>query len=102
MDNILLKFQASETWNQVQRTQNLNLLTSALSEFKKALFSHILPNTARISRTIYYLLYTANFYFIYIIELTHSKTILEITVEIKPQPAALDFKNLSQYSSHSK
>ena len=36
------------------------------------------------------------------IELTHSKTILEITVEIKPQPAALDFKNLSQYSSRSK
>ena len=36
------------------------------------------------------------------IELTHSKTILEITVEIKPQPAALDFNNLSQYSSFSK
>ena len=32
---------------------------------------------------------------IIIIELTHSKTILEITVEIEPQPAALDFKNLS-------
>ena len=39
---------------------------------------------------------------IIIIELTHSKTILEITVEIKPQPAALDFENLSQYSSRSK
>ena len=37
-----------------------------------------------------------------IIKLTHSKTILEITVEIEPQPVALDFKNLSQYSSHSK
>ena len=37
-----------------------------------------------------------------IIELTHCKTILEITVEIKPQPAALDFKNLSQYSCRSK
>ena len=36
------------------------------------------------------------------IELTHTKTILEITVEIEPQPAALDFKNLSQYSSRSK
>ena len=33
---------------------------------------------------------------IIIVELTHSKTILEITVEIEPQPAALDFKNLSQ------
>ena len=39
---------------------------------------------------------------IIIIGLTHSKTILEITVEIEPQPAALDFKNLSQYSSRSK
>ena len=39
---------------------------------------------------------------IIIIELTHSKTMLEITVEIEPQPAALDFKNLSQYSSCSK
>ena len=37
-----------------------------------------------------------------IIELTHSKTTLEITIEIEPQPAALDFKNLSQYSSRSK
>ena len=34
--------------------------------------------------------------------LTHSKTILENTVEIKPQPVALDFKNISQYSSRSK
>ena len=39
---------------------------------------------------------------IIIIELPHSKSILEITVEIEPQPAALDFKNLSQYSSRSK
>ena len=37
-----------------------------------------------------------------VIELTHSTTILENTVEIEPQPAALDFKNLSQYSSCSK
>ena len=36
------------------------------------------------------------------IELTHSKTILENTVEIEPQPVALDFKNLSQYSSCAK
>ena len=39
---------------------------------------------------------------IIIIELTHSKTIQEITVEIELQPAALDFKNFSQYSSRSK
>ena len=37
-----------------------------------------------------------------ITELTHSKTILENTVEIEPQPVASDFKNLSQYSSRSK
>ena len=37
-----------------------------------------------------------------VIELTHSKIMLENTVEIEPQPAALDFKNLSQYSSRSK
>ena len=37
-----------------------------------------------------------------IIELTYSKTILENTVEIEPQPVALDFKNLSQYPSRSK
>ena len=42
------------------------------------------------------------YYIIIIIELTHSKTILEITVEIEPQPVALDFKNLSQYFSRSK
>ena len=42
------------------------------------------------------------YYYYYYIELTHSKTILEISVEIEPQPAALDFKNLSQYSSRSK
>ena len=36
------------------------------------------------------------------IELTHSKTTLENTVEIEPQPVASDFKNLSEYSSRSK
>ena len=40
---------------------------------------------------------------IIIFELTQSKAILENTVEIEPQPVvALDFKNLSQYSSHYK
>ena len=39
---------------------------------------------------------------LFIIELTHRKTLLEITVEIEPQPVVLDFKNLSQYSSRSK
>ena len=36
------------------------------------------------------------------IELTHSKTILEVNVEMEPQTVALDFKNLPQDSSHSK
>ena len=39
---------------------------------------------------------------IVIIELTLGETILENTLEIEPQPVALDFKNLSQYSSRSK
>ena len=39
---------------------------------------------------------------IIIFELTHNKTIVENIVEIKPEPVALDFKNLSQYSSCSK
>ena len=33
-----VKFQASKTRNNLQRTQNLHLSTSELSEFKKALF----------------------------------------------------------------
>ena len=33
-----VKFQASETWNNLQRTQNLDLSTSEPSEFKKAFF----------------------------------------------------------------
>ena len=32
---------------------------------------------------------------IFIIELTHSKTILGNSLKIKPQPAALDFENFS-------
>ena len=36
---------------------------------------------------------------IFTTELTHSQPILENTVEIEPQPIALDFKNLSEYSS---
>ena len=34
------------------------------------------------------------FLLLFFIELTQSKTILENTVEIEPQPVALDFKNL--------
>ena len=44
----------------------------------------------------YYYYYYYYYYYCYIIitELTHSKTILENTVEIEPQLVALDFKNL--------
>ena len=60
-----VKFQASETWNKLQRTQNLNLLTSAPSELKKKnCFRHILPNTAITPRAIFHLLYIAILYFI--------------------------------------
>ena len=51
---------------------------------------------------LYLPLYFIFIVIILIIELTHSENILEITVEIEPQPAALDFKNLSQYSNRSK
>ena len=46
-----------------------------------------------IVNNIYVFIYMDCFFIV--IELTHSKTILEITVEIEPQPVALDFKNLS-------
>ena len=36
-----VKFQASETWNMLQRTQNLNLLTSARYDLKKNTVSGI-------------------------------------------------------------
>ena len=63
---------------------------------------------------ILYILYILYIYWVYqkklqqnkmtitINELTHSKNILENTVEIEPQPVALDLKNFSQYSSCSK
>ena len=50
----------------------------------------------------YYYFYYYYYHYYYYIELTHSKTILENTVKIEPEPLALDFKNLSQYSSCSK
>ena len=51
---------------------------------------------------LYYSFYEIVFIIIIIIELTHSKTILENPVEIEPQLVALDFKSLSQSSSRSK
>ena len=44
-----VKFQASKTWNKLQRTQNLNLLTSAPSEFKKTLFQAYLAKYSNIT-----------------------------------------------------
>ena len=37
-----------------------------------------------------------------LLSVLHSETILKNTVEVEPQPVALDFKNLSQYFSRSK
>ena len=58
------------------------------------------PLSVQISRIPFYYYYC--YYYYIIIELKHSKTILENTVEIEPQPIDLDFKNHSQYSSRSK
>ena len=58
-----------------------------------------------LSRLIYFVICESDLGLLiiyYYIELTHSKTLLEITVEIEQQPAVLDFKNLSQYFSRSK
>ena len=55
-----VKFQASENWNNLQSTQNLDLLTSEPSEFKKALFETYLTKYS--NNTFYYLLYIAIFY----------------------------------------
>ena len=44
-----VKFQASKTWNKLQRTQNLTLLTSAPSEFKKTLFQIYLAKYSNIT-----------------------------------------------------
>ena len=53
-----VKFQASETWNNLQRTQNLYLLTSEPSEYNLHCSRHILPNTAITPRAfiIHYIL----------------------------------------------
>ena len=61
---------------------------------------HICERRLSILGITYYILQF--FIIIFIIELTHSKTILGNTVEFEPQPVVFDFKNLSQYSSHSK
>ena len=45
---------------------------------------------------------TTTILLIIIIELTHSKTKLKNIAEMEPQPVALDFKSLPQYSSCSK
>ena len=58
------------------------------------------PLSVQISRIPFYNYYC--YYYYIIIELKHSKTILENTVEIEPQPIAFHFKNHSQYSSRSK
>ena len=48
-----VKLQASENWNNLQRTQNLDLLTSEPSELKNHCSRHVLPNTVITPRAIY-------------------------------------------------
>ena len=77
----------------------LYYLITAKSNISKALISTNLASSP-------VMLYLARLFniiiIIIIIELIHSKTILENTVGIEIQPVALDFKNLSQYSTCSK
>ena len=54
------------------------------------------------SSSYYYYYHYHYHYYYYYYELTHSKSILENTTAIEQQPVALNFKKLSQYSSHSK
>ena len=62
----------------------------------------IITDSFSITANTYYIFVIIVIIIIIIIMLTHSKTILENTVEIELQPVVLDFKNLSQYSSRFK
>ena len=48
-----LKFESTKACNNLQRTQNLDLLTSEPSEFKKHCSRLIFPNTAITPKAIY-------------------------------------------------
>ena len=63
---------------------------------------NILDITLLIMNTVVIIVIIIIIIIITIIELTRSKTILENTVEIEPRLVALDFRNLSEYSSRSK
>ena len=57
--------QASETWNKLQRTQNIDLLTSALSGFKKALFQAYLAKYSNNTQSNLLFIIYCNFLFYY-------------------------------------
>ena len=57
------------------------------------LYARVLQTDNHVESNSYFLLFSL-LSIIIVTELTHSKTILEITV-LEPQPAALEFKNLS-------
>ena len=52
-----VKFQPSETWNKLQRTQNLDLLTSEPSEFEKALFQTYLAKYSNNTKSNLFIIY---------------------------------------------
>ena len=60
-----VKFQASKTWNKLQRTQNLTLLTSAPSEFKKTLFQIYLAKYSNITQSNLSFIKYCNFFIFY-------------------------------------
>ena len=68
----------------------------------EAVHLHITKVLWNMYLAVFLKIYTLGIIIIIINMLTHSKTILENTVKIQPQPVALDFKDLSQYSSRSK
>ena len=60
-----VKIQVSETWNNLQRTQNLDLLTSKPSEFKKALFQAYLAKYSNSTQNNSLFIIYCNFLFIF-------------------------------------
>ena len=75
-----VKFQASETWNKLQRTQNLNLLTSAPSELKKKQFQAYLTKYSNNTQSNLSFIIYCNFlfYFIFFMSLMPSLLVTHI------------------------
>ena len=95
--SLLVFLLAAKLWYELPLDSLLWLeIVELQSEFAIKLLLLLLIQLVLIVQIYYFIIITI------IIELIHSKTILENTAEIEPQPVALDTKNLSQYSSRSK